>query len=904
MANGTRSSSRKAKDDENNGLKGIQSTGKKLVNLGAATTEASGVRRSPRETLSKKNMTPPSSSGMWKSERLEKQTSNLNSMTPAKRKSERVEKKKGMKNASPLRRSERGKISSSASSGSKRSDKSLNVLNTKRKKEKKNKCVKQLTMQTVEVKKIEQDVEQAEETQKKRMTARSYKALFTKQPKKVDGTDSSNDLNGAASERREDILVDLTERTQERTTVTSTSQFAEEKPKRNNERKLFPTSQKNSCNNMSSNGGDPQLSQNVLVSGETNVAAEITMHKNLQSPQLVNSIVPGGLLDCDISVEMVPKVMPSERKGHDIDMDSVASPKSSSHDIGTCTGDGTSLSSGCKRKDCTETCGLFSKRKRVDCNSTKQEICSSNMKLNQFFGSPDVKDIGKLDAGISTGHIEKPCNHIQQHMPSEALQTGCGMNTCIICILDGKLLCCHGKGCQRRYHLSCLEPPIEKFPLGVWYCPECVWKTIESGIYSVSERIEAIWDSRELETSDDGLQRQKQYFVKYKGLAHVHNRWVPENQVLLEAPSLTAKYNRKKQGAVWKQQWAIPHRLLQKRLLTAPKDCGEHHNKEHDVDKLNCHVEWLVKWHGLSYEHATWELENASFFSCPEGQRLKREYETRKKGQRASKFDKEGAVESLKISHLPASFSSGMDANIDAVSKLCNYWRKGQNAIIFDDQERISNVISSILAFSSEISRPFLIISSAASQYSWDEEFLRLAPSVDVVVYSGSKEIRDSINNLEFYAEGGCIMFQVFITSPEVISEDLNVLDCIVWEVIIVDECQRPRIGSCFEQIKMLTASKRLLIISSQLKGTAAEYLNLLPLLDTQSDSNDSELTNSSDNIATMKERLAKYVAYECKLESSRFLEYWVPTDPVGVLSSIVVSSRKVEFTALYSSIT
>lgn len=51
-----------------------------------------------------------------------------------------------------------------------------------------------------------------------------------------------------------------------------------------------------------------------------------------------------------------------------------------------------------------------------------------------------------------------------------------------------------------------------------------------------------------------------------------------------------------------------------------------------------------------------------------------------------------------------------------------------------------------------------------------------------------------------------------------VVMQDLNVLGCIGWEVIILDECQRPTIASCFEQIKMLTASKRLLIISSQLK--------------------------------------------------------------------------------------
>ncbi|KAK8581454.1 hypothetical protein V6N12_071678 [Hibiscus sabdariffa] len=875
--------------------------------------EVSGGRisKSSRETLAKKNTTSPRSSSAQKLELLEKQTANLYSMTPpAKRKTERLEKKG--KNANPLRRSERGEMSSSSSSGSMRSEKSPDVLNTKRKKDEKKKRVKHLTMQTVEVNKIEQ----AEETRKKRRDARSYRALFTK-PKKVDGTDRRDDLNGADSGKGvEKVLEEFSERTHERTAMRSTSQFAEETLKINNEHKLFPTSQKNSSKDMASNGGDPQISQNGLVAGEMNDDAETAMLKNLQSPKLVNSIAPGGVLDCDISVEMVPKVMPSERKSHDIDIDSAASAKMSSNDIGTCTEAGTSLSSGCKRKGCTETRGMRSRRQRVDCNSTK-DICSSNMKLNQIFGSFDVKDRGKLDAGISTGHIEKPCNHTQQHMPSADLQTqtGSGQSTCIICRLDGKLVeTLDNSGSD----MSSVDAVMEKDAKEA-----TIFRVLNLPLRSFLlelEGMEAIWDSRELEASEDGLQRQKQYFVKYEGLAHVHNRWVPENQVLLEAPSLIAKYNRKSQGAVWKQQWAVPHRLLQKRLLTSPKECDEHHSKEHDVDKLICHVEWLVKWCGLGYEQASWELENASFFSCPEGQRLIQEYETRKKAQRASKFDKERAVASLKISHLPTAVSSELDANLDAVNKLCNHLRRGQNAIIFYDHERISNVISSILAFSSEISSPFLIICSSASQYSWDEEFLHLAPSVDVVVYSGSKEIRNSIRKLEFYDEGSCIMFQVLITSPEVISEDLNLLDCIGWEAIIVDECQCPRIGSCFEQVKMITAGVRLLIISRQLKGNVAEYLNLLSLLDSQGDSNGSELTNSSDNINTLKERLAKYVAYECKLDSSRFLEYWVPallsnvqlekycftlvssplslcspskTGPVGGLRTILVTSRK-----------
>ncbi|XP_021279332.1 helicase protein MOM1-like isoform X1 [Herrania umbratica] len=920
MVNGTRSS-RKANDGEDNNSKGGQTSGKKSVNSGAATAEVSGFRRSLRETLSKKSMTPSSSSGTRKSERLEKQTSNSNTMTPpSKRKSERIEKQK---HRCPLRRSERGKMpSSSGSSGLKKSDKSLDSLDAKRKKEKKEKSVKQLTMETVEVNKIENEDGQVDEAQKKRMDARAYRAMFRKQLKSANATDHGDDLNRTDSERRdEDLLKVHAERTCEITMARGTSQSAEEAPENKNDLTLFPTSQKDSCKDMSSNGDGSKVSKSGSVAGKMNDDAE----KAVQDPELVNSMLHERILDCNISLEMVQEVMSSERKRHDMDTDSVASPITSSKNICTSmAGAETLLISGCKRKDCSETCGTCSKRQRVDCDLTKQEVCSSNTKLNQLFQSSDIKDRWKLDAGVSTGHVEKCCNDIQKHMSVTDLRTDPDQNTCIVCNLVGKLLCCEGKGCHRSYHLSCLEHPLEEVPVGVWHCPVCVSKKLESGVHSVSEGIEAILDSREVEASEDGLQRQKQYFVKYKGLAHVHNRWVPENLALLEAPSLVAKYNRRTQGAVWKQQWAVPHRVLQKRFLVTPEECHGSYLKGHDGEKLNCHVEWLVKWRGLGYEHASWELENASFFSCPEGQSLIRDYEIRrKKAKTASKFDKERReVACLKLSQLPAGVSPGLDANLDALNKLCNYWRKGQNAIIFDDQERILNVISFILSSSSDISQPFLIISTSSSQYSWDEEFLHLAPSVDVVVYSGSKEIRKSIRTLEFYEEGGCIMFQVLITSPEVISEDLDVLASIGWEAIIVDECQRPRIASCFEQIKMLTASKRLLIVSSQLKDNVAEYLNLLSLLDSQSNLNgsDSLLMNSSDNIGTLKERLAKYIAYECKLESSRFVEYWVPvllsnvqleqycftllsnsfslcspskTDPVGALRNILISSRK-----------
>ena len=59
--------------------------------------------------------------------------------------------------------------------------------------------------------------------------------------------------------------------------------------------------------------------------------------------------------------------------------------------------------------------------------------------------------------------------------------------------------------------------------------------------------------------------------------------------------------------------------------------------------KLDSKYEWRVKWKGLDYEHATWELDNAVLFKSPEGLRLIEDYENRHKrmtGASSSKVDK------------------------------------------------------------------------------------------------------------------------------------------------------------------------------------------------------------------------------------------------------------------------
>ena len=42
---------------------------------------------------------------------------------------------------------------------------------------------------------------------------------------------------------------------------------------------------------------------------------------------------------------------------------------------------------------------------------------------------------------------------------------------CAVCNGSGKFLCC--ERCPRSFHFTCLDPPLEVEPEGVWFCRKC-----------------------------------------------------------------------------------------------------------------------------------------------------------------------------------------------------------------------------------------------------------------------------------------------------------------------------------------------------------------------------------------------------------------------------------------------
>ncbi|OVA18048.1 SNF2-related [Macleaya cordata] len=912
MAKVTRSG-RILKDNDGNSSKRRQ-VGGKGVTSGSTTTDTSVLRRSTRETSSKKQRTS-SPSSTRKSERIEK---HMPQTPPTKRKSERVV---NQKMPSSLRRSERGL----SLSGSKKSEKGSSSLETQNKKDKREKSEKQLKLNSKDRKRNAKKGLKSDWP-----SARRYRALFKPQRGKVKESDIGEKLevhgdlsqgdsgNGGASgsmevehgghcceskgeEIREEVLGEGCERDIEGSSShmrdpaerTSRHQREIELPSRKRKRCLeeayktkngdnSPVSAHGDSSPQSSHHGDAVIAKEAIGDADK-LQMDCSAREDLLEPELMESPSEGRSFPGGRKLERTEKVG-SKRKR--LGMDSNSATMEDGEEICTSTADAVSSSqSGSKNSNFIEGCAVCSKRRRVHCDTENHDVCCCSSKRNLDLSSTSSQeDEGELEARVCRGLTEECCNSDQLKDSPPDTQLGSDNNVCVICKIGGTLLCCEGEGCKKSYHLDCLDPPLKDVPPGVWHCLCCVKKKMESGVHSVSGGVESILDAKEVELSDSEGTR-KQYLVKYKGLAHVHNRWIPESQLLLEAPMLVSKF-KKNQGVRWKSEWAVPHRLLLKRLLMSQKQRDKYLGGHHS-DFSNCYYEWFVKWSGLGYEHATWELENEPFLRSPEAMILIRDYESRREKAkiasdptRADKVLHERRSSFFKLLELPGQCQLGFDNNhLCFVNKLRECWHKGQNAVVMEDQERVIKVILFILALQSIVCRPFLIISTSSALSAWEAEFLRLAPSVNVVVYGGSRDVRKNIRMLEFYEEGGCTMFQVLLSPPDALVEDLEVLKCLGWEAIIVDECQRSRVSKHFEDIKMLTTDFKLLLVSGPIKDSMVEYLNLLSFIDSGSDGNgiDNVKIDSNDNIDKLKERFTRFVASERKSDSSKFVEYRVP---------------------------
>ncbi|KAG0503009.1 hypothetical protein HPP92_003081 [Vanilla planifolia] len=311
----------------------------------------------------------------------------------------------------------------------------------------------------------------------------------------------------------------------------------------------------------------------------------------------------------------------------------------------------------------------------------------------------------------------------------------------------------------------------------------------------------------------------------------------------------------------WRKEWSQPERLLLRRLVVPPEVADEHISVS-APEASQCWIEWFVKWRMLEYDRATWESENSLLSHFPEAARLIEDYERRRELARRS--------------------SDPMRADKASVVKEDHFCKLSELPV----------------GCSAELDNSHLTAINCLREF-W-------CKSVNAVFIDDQ------------------LMFEL-VNDSEAIIEDLDYMTCIGWDTIIVDKCQNWKMSGHLEQLKCLNAHFKLVLLNGQLKDSLSEYRNILSFINVVGVNDDLLGLNFVPNegasaLAVMKLKLARHIAYECKVESSKFLEYWVPvpfsnvqleqycaffvsnssilrsnskSEVVGALHSILIDARK-----------
>ncbi|GKU99146.1 hypothetical protein SLEP1_g12034 [Rubroshorea leprosula] len=170
---------------------------------------------------------------------------------------------------------------------------------------------------------------------------------------------------------------------------------------------------------------------------------------------------------------------------------------------------------------------------------------------------------------------------------------------------------------------------------------------------------------------------------------------------------------------------------------------------------------------------------------------------------------------------------------LKGVKWLISLWQNGLNGILAD-QMGLGKTIQTI-AFLSHLKGngmdgPYLVIAPLSTLSNWVNEVTRFVPSMNAIIYHGSKQEKDEIRRKNMPRVIGP-KFPVVITSYEVAMSDARrFLRHYDWKYIVVDEGHRLKNSKCklLKELKRLHAGNKLLLTGTPLQNNLAELWSML----------------------------------------------------------------------------
>uniref|UniRef100_A0A8C5B300 Chromodomain helicase DNA binding protein 6 n=1 Tax=Gadus morhua TaxID=8049 RepID=A0A8C5B300_GADMO len=249
---------------------------------------------------------------------------------------------------------------------------------------------------------------------------------------------------------------------------------------------------------------------------------------------------------------------------------------------------------------------------------------------------------------------------------------------------------------------------------------------------------------------------------------------------------------------------------------------------------------YLVKWCSLSYEEATWELQEDL-----DASKIKEFEEIQKIPADLRYIERPLPDKWQKLEHSKDYRGANQlrEYQLEGMNWLLFNWYHRKNCILADEMglgKTIQSITFLYEMFSLGIRGPFLVIAPLSTITNWEREFRTWTP-LNAIVYHGSQISRQMILQYEmFYRDPqgnsipGVLKFHGVITTFEMIMADCPELKKLHWRCVVIDEAHRLKNRNCklLEGLKMMNLEHKVLLTGTPLQNSVEELFSLLNFLE------------------------------------------------------------------------